>query len=59
MEDPVYRKRIADHDEQFARTLETKPITESREEIKQIWLEKVRMEGELQVRLASTAVPNP
>jgi hypothetical protein len=38
--------------------LEKKAITESREEIKRIWIEKVRMEGELQVKLATMAAPN-
>ena len=58
MEDPTFKKKIADHDENFARTLEKKAITESREEIKRIWIEKVRMEGELQVKLATMAAPN-
>jgi hypothetical protein len=38
--------------------LEKKAITESREEIKRIWIEKTRMEGELQVKLATMAAPN-
>jgi hypothetical protein len=59
MTDPVYKKKIAEHDENFAKTLEKKTITESREEIKRIWIEKVRMEGELQVKLATMAAPNP
>ena len=58
MEDPSYKQKIAEHDENFAKTLEKKAITESREEIKRIWIEKTRMEGELQVKLATMAAPN-
>jgi hypothetical protein len=47
MEDPEFKRRIAEHDENFAKSLEKKEITESKEEIKRIWMDKLRMEGEL------------
>lgn len=44
-------QRIAEHDLNLAKTLESKEVTESKEEIKRIWMEKVHLEGELVMKL--------
>lgn len=60
MKDPVYVKKIQDHDAQLARKLDTKGanFTESKAEIKKILMEKIQMEGELTLKLSTMQVPN-
>lgn len=52
-------QRIAEHDLNLAKTLESKEVTESKEEIKRIWMEKVRLEGELVMKLQGVQARSP
>jgi hypothetical protein len=51
--DPTMAKRMQDHDLNLAKLLDAKEVTESKEEIKRIWMEKVRLEGELVLKMSS------
>ena len=51
MRDQVYVQRIQEHDQNLAKELDAREIVESKEEIKRIWMEKVRLEGELVLKL--------
>ncbi len=57
--DPSMAKRMQDHDLNLAKTLDSKEVTESKEEIKRIWMEKVRLEGELVLKMQGVAAPSP
>lgn len=61
VKDPVYARKLQMHDQQLARTLDTKDgeLSESKAEIKAILLEKTQLEGELQLKLATLQAPNP
>jgi hypothetical protein len=39
------------HDLDLAKLLDAKEVIESKEEIKRIWMEKVRLEGELVLKM--------
>ncbi len=44
-------KRMQEHDLNLAKFLDAKEVIESKEEIKRIWMEKVRLEGELVLKM--------
>jgi hypothetical protein len=54
MRDPNMSRRMMEHDLTIAMSLDAKEVTESKEEIKRIWMEKIRMEGELVIKLSGT-----
>ncbi len=56
--DPDLAKRIQEDQTQMEMELEKREVTESREEIKRIWMEKIKAEGKLQVELVSMQMPN-
>jgi len=43
--------RIQMHDLSLAKEFDAKNVEESKEEIKRIWMEKVRLEGEVVLKL--------
>lgn len=49
--DPNLAKRMQEHDLNLAKVLDSKEVVESKEEIKRIWMEKVRLEGELVLKM--------
>ena len=49
--DPNVAKRMQEHDPNLAKVLDSKEVVESKEEIKRIWMEKVRLEGELVLKM--------
>lgn len=49
--DPNVAKRMQEHDLNLAKVLDSKEVVESKEEIKRIWMEKVRLEGELVLKM--------
>jgi len=59
-QDPVYARKFQEHDIRLGMQLDTSDakFEESKAEIKNIILEKVRLEGELQLKLAGTFAPN-
>lgn len=42
---------MQEHDLNLAKLIDAKPVVESKEEIKRIWMEKVRLEGELVLKM--------
>jgi hypothetical protein len=42
---------MQEHDLNLAKVLDSKEVVESKEEIKRIWMEKVRLEGELVLKM--------
>ena len=54
MQDPVYVKKIQEADAALARKLDSDVSrNESREEIKKIFIERMQMEGELNIKLST------
>lgn len=53
MRDQNYVNRVQQHDQNLAKELDAKEVKESKEEIKAIWMEKVKLEGELVLRLST------
>jgi len=49
--DPSMALRMQKHDLDSAKLLDAKEVIESKEEIKRIWMEKVRLEGELVLKM--------
>lgn len=49
--DPSVAMRMQEHDLNLAKSLDSKEVVESKEEIKRIWMEKVRLEGELVLKM--------
>lgn len=60
MKDPSYAKKIQEHDAALGRRLDTKgaDFSESRAEIKKIFMEKMQMEGDLTIKLSTMQMPN-
>jgi len=50
---------MQEHDLNLAKVLDSKEVVESKEEIKRIWMEKVRLEGELVLKMQGIAAPSP
>jgi hypothetical protein len=57
--DPAMAKRMQEHDLNLAKVLDAKEVIESKEEIKRIWMEKVRLEGELVLKMSGVAARSP
>jgi hypothetical protein len=57
--DPAMAKRMQEHDLNLAKVLDAKDVVESKEEIKRIWMEKVRLEGELVLKMSGVAARSP
>lgn len=59
MKDPGFAKRVQIADIKLAQSYDTKDrgFTESKEEIKHFFLEKIKMESQLHLKLASTPMP--
>ena len=59
MQDANYRIQVEKFDANFGKTMETENIKEAKEEIKRIWLEKIRLEQELTKSFEGKSAPNP
>jgi hypothetical protein len=57
--DYAMAKRMQEHDLNLAKVLDAKEVIESKEEIKRIWMEKVRLEGELVLKMSGVAARSP
>ena len=47
MHDALYKQRLTEEDDAIKIKIEAKDVTETKQEIKAIWLEKLKMEGML------------
>ena len=59
MQDQNVQKRMQEHDLNLAKHLDAKEVVESKEEIKGIWMEKVRLEGELVLKMQNVQARTP
>lgn len=51
IQDQNLARSMQEHDLNLAKLIDAKPVVESKEEIKRIWMEKVRLEGELVLKM--------
>jgi hypothetical protein len=57
MNDPKYKKRSEDNDLEIKEAIDRKPVSETRFEIRNIWLEKVKEESALKTKIIKSQLP--
>ena len=57
MNDPKYKKRSEDNDQEIKEAIDRKPVSETRFEVRNIWLEKLREESALKTKIIKSQLP--
>ena len=57
MKDNAFRERLDDFDKELSKSSDINEVTHTKEEIKQIYMQKIKLEGELGMRMTSLKQP--
>jgi hypothetical protein len=57
MNDPKYKKRSEDNDQEIKEAIDRKPVSETRFEVRNIWLEKLKEESALKTKIIKSQLP--
>jgi len=58
MNDPEWKKRVEDDDNEIKMASDRKEVVETKAEIRRIWLSKLKAESELQTKMIGLQLPN-